>query len=558
MRGWWVSERFSWVVLLGVTTWLAGCAATGGKTYSLDEDAWTEPRVLYRYTVFSPGISHERIWWSDNEGYNETRFLVGRLRAREDVDIVGQTVSAGTKGVGLYTKDGYDLNFYLPPLYRKIVPISPTIAYAQPLDSDTYLRIDLSSGETTPTAYTQVDAVDWSGNWQQRHRFPFFLAAPEPGAPEHMRVTILDLNHKPTTTFRRVPMAKQTTDYLGEPLPEIRYLSTRDPDRTGSYMIGGVWPSGERVHRFADAWGQRLSPDLKGVTRFKVGNDVKLAVAIAPDLYHPILDSGVAISPLPMGVIGYKPLPRGDGRPSRWAVKWTTPDGPLWSVHKGFGIPWSNRDLKPDAYYTGVEAIPSLPTGHSAVAVRNHDGSWDVLQLYGRWNIGASTSAQAMAKAKQLSRERVRAYHAKQRARMAERERRREEARRRAEEQRAQTAGWYMKQFQEAKESGDEKAMFEAAHVLGGQHFVDYVMETNSFMIADIENAIRLSNEKAAMREKFRRRREQPKDGYRPQSGWGTYHKQAMERSKQTYRQNLQHYLRGGNPSDPRVYNLYE
>lgn len=557
MRGWWVSERVSLVVLLGVTAWLAGCAATGGKTYSVNEDAWTEPRVLYRYTVFSPGISHEHIGWSDNEGYNETRFLVGRLRARENVDIAGQTVSAGTKGVGLYTQDGYDLNFYLPPLYRKIVAISPTIAYAQPLDSDTYLRIDLSRGETTQTPYTQVDAVDWSGNWQQRHRFPFFLAEPEPDAPGLMRVTILDLHHKSTATFPRVPMAKQTTDYLGQPLPEIRYLSTRDPDRTGSYMIGGVWPSGERVHRFADASGEPLSPDLKGVTRFKVGNDIKLAVAIEPDLFHPLLDSGVAISPLPTRVLGYKPLKRSDGRPARWGVKWTTPDGPLWSVHKGFGIPWRNAELDPDAYYTAVEAIPSLATGGSAVAVRNHDGSWDVVHLYGTWPIGASTSAQAIAKAQALSREQVRADHAEQRARIAERKQRREQARARAEQARADHQQALIQAFQKAQQRGDNGGMFDAASILGGQYFVTYVLESNTDHVADIQNALHLTRD-STTRAQLQRRLNRLRGSYTSQSGWGTYYEQAIDRSEQSYRENLQRYLRGGNPSDPRVYNLYE
>lgn len=556
MRGGLVFRNGALVVLLSVPAWLVGCA--GGTTYSVSEDAWTEPRPLYRYTAYSPGISQERIWWGDNEDYRETRFIVGRLRAREAVEIAGQAVPSGTKGVALYTKDGYDRTYYLPPLYRKIVPISPTVAYAQPLDSDTYLRIDLASGATTATPYTQVDAVDWSGSWQQRDRFPFFLAQPDTDAPGLMQVTILDRDHAPAATFPRVPLAEKTRDYLGDPLPEIRYMSSKDPDHPGSYMIGGVWPSGETVHRFADTSGQRLSPDLKGVTRFRIHNDIKLAVAIAQDLYHPILDSGVAIAPLPIGVLGYKPLRQGDGRATRWAVKWAGQNGPLWSVHKSPGLPWSTRELQPDAYYTGVVAIPALATGHSAVAVRNHDGSWDVLQIYGRWNIGAPTSAQAVAKAKQLSRDRVRAYNAAHNAAIAERKRRREEARKQAEAQRAAMADAYIEQFKEAKARGDDDAMFRAAQALGGQHFVDYVLESHSFLIADIENAIRLSNERAAIRAKLEARLNQPTDGYKPQSGWSTYYEQAVDRSEQSYRRNLQHYLRGGNPSDPRVYNLYD
>jgi len=126
------------------------------------------------------------------------------------------------------------------------------------------------------------------------------------------------------------------------------------------------------------------------------------------------------------------------------------------------------------------------------------------------------------------------------------------------EAQRAAMADAYIEQFKEAKARGDDDAMFRAAQALGGQHFVDYVLESHSFLIADIENAIRLSNERAAIRAKLEARLNQPTDGYKPQSGWSTYYEQAVDRSEQSYRRNLQHYLRGGNPSDPRVYNLYD
>ena len=167
--------RNIWLGMFGLLLVLSGCGGMAGKA-SLPE--WQEQKGAVAYQVWQPGWpleAHQRGRDADRKNHGSVRYEVVRFKLKGAKEIYGRKAPVGTLLYGLATGYGSEKRYLLEPHYEKIVPVSPGIAYARPYGSSTFLRIDLASGQETPTPYTQAGAVA-RRNVFLRNRSPFYLA----------------------------------------------------------------------------------------------------------------------------------------------------------------------------------------------------------------------------------------------------------------------------------------------------------------------------------------------------------------------------------------------
>jgi hypothetical protein len=539
----------------------SSCASGGFYTYPVDHHAdWrqdTKRLPKREYTVFLPGISHEQIWLGKHDpALQETKMQVSQWRARRDCELAGKKIKKGHIGWALFTSYGYEYTFLLPPLYDKIVPISPRVAYALPQGQKTFVRVDLTTGEQTATHYTQADGVHAKeSRFTDRSSMPFFLARPDPSDNSLMEVTLLGIDLVPVAVIDRVLPWRRGTwpDYSGLPWPDVRYLATRDAKTTGTFLLARRTWDDQVMQRLCDASGFPVTPDLKGIQTFTDNtSQVRSAVEVEPGIYYPMTNQGVAVRPLGPGIVGMRPIWSG-ATIQGWAVLWERDGGRRWSLHFAYN-PWLRKELVATEFFQDIEMLSSnLPTGHCGVAVQQEDGRWDIWHQ-GQVDVANAASAalastQVRARMSKQVREEIQAENAERKRRIAERQ----AARERAEAQRRNADQALQAEFVSAKAKRDFGTMYNIGCALGGQWFVDYVITSQTNNASDIHNALELASD-AATRITLQARLRAAAGSYTPQSEWGSTDKQATKNMERTYRENLRRWIDGGNPPIPIIY----